>query len=61
MVIYARVWKAFENEVAVLIEKIRKISLKSDVLQKNGRAAASLPIFRSGKGLSTEKFYITSR
>lgn len=35
MLIYARVWKAFENEVAALIAKIRKLSLKSDVLQKD--------------------------
>lgn len=51
MVIYARVWKAFEIEVAVLIAKIRKLSLKSDTLQKDRRAATSIPIFRTGTGL----------
>ena len=51
MVIYARVWKAFENEVAILIAKIHKLSLKSDTLQKDWRVAASILIFRTGTGL----------
>lgn len=51
MVIYARVWKAFEIEVAVLIAKIRKLSLKSDMLKKDRRAATSIPSSRTGTGL----------
>lgn len=50
MVIYVRVWKAFEIEVAVLIAKIRKLSLKPDTLQDR-RVATSTPIFRTGTAL----------
>lgn len=57
MVIYASVWKAFEIEVAALIAKIRKLSLKSDTLQKDRRVATSIPIFRKSTGLVLEIKY----